>query len=108
MGGGGRGGDGGVRNLIRPINTDNGGWAGRNNNDDLLNLVYLLGWGSQGDKDLTTAARSGDGRSWEEMQRFRQNLATFLSLLASRRRARDTEQETRRGNPPSKGGRVIE
>lgn len=68
---------GGVKNLIRPINADNGSWAGRNNNDELLNLVYLLGWGSQGDKDLTTAARPRDGGCLEEMRRFMQNLATF-------------------------------
>lgn len=45
---------------------------GRNNNDDLLNLVYLLGRGSQGDQDLNHGRSLPDG-----MWRFLQNLATF-------------------------------
>lgn len=70
---------------------------GRNNNDDLLNLVYLLGRGSRGDKDLNY------GRSSTGWWVLGGNVALpvksgdFLSLLASRRRVRDTEQE----DPPS-------
>lgn len=44
-------GGGAVKNLLRPIKSDNSAGFGRNNNGDLLNLVYLLVPGSRGHED---------------------------------------------------------
>lgn len=78
---------------------------GRNNNDDLLNLVYQRGRDSQGGQELNP------GTSLPEWWVLRGNVAllarsgNFLSLLASRLRVRDTEQ---RVTAISKCGKVIE